>query len=136
MTAHTLVAACITLLALLQFFWFGALVGKARHQYGIKAPAVSGNEMFERYFRVHMNTLEQLMMLLPALWIASAFAFVAYYWIALVGATYLIGRVLYLQGYAADPAKRSKGMILSTLPVLALFLIDLVGLVVHWPRNW
>lgn len=45
--------------AVLQFFAFGILVGRARDRYGVKAPSVSGNEHFERAFRVHANTLER-----------------------------------------------------------------------------
>jgi glutathione S-transferase len=134
MPTLTLVAISITVLALLQFLVFGMLVGGARGKYGIKAPAVSGNEIFERYFRVQMNTLEQLILLLPALWIASVYAFVAYYWTALLGALYLIGRTLYLRAYVADPAKRSLGYGLSALPVLALLVIDLIGVIIRWVR--
>jgi glutathione S-transferase len=124
-----LVAITLTLLALLQFFYFGFLVGKARATYSIKAPAVSGNDIFERYFRVQMNTLEQLVQLLPLLWIACEFKFIADYWIALLGALYLIGRFLYQRSYVADPAKRSAGFGLSALPVLILYVIDAVGLI-------
>jgi uncharacterized MAPEG superfamily protein len=134
MPTLTLVAISVTVLALLQFLVFGMLVGNARGKYGIKAPAVSGNEIFERYFRVQMNTLEQLVLLLPALWIASVYAFVAYYWTALLGALYLIGRMLYLRAYVADPAKRSLGYGLSALPVLALLVIDLIGVIIRWAR--
>lgn len=35
-------------LAILQFFLFGILVGRARAEFGIKAPATSGHELFER----------------------------------------------------------------------------------------
>src|SRR4029453_15409606 len=49
--------AIVTVLALLQYTWFGLMVGRAREKYGIAAPATSGNEVFERHFRVHMNTL-------------------------------------------------------------------------------
>jgi glutathione S-transferase len=125
----TLVAISLTILALLQFFYFGLLVGRARGLYGVKAPAMSGNELFERYFRVQMNTLELLIMLLPALWIASAFAFIPYYWIALLGVIYLIGRFIYLRSYVAEPDKRSIGFALSSLPVLALIVIDIVGVI-------
>jgi uncharacterized MAPEG superfamily protein len=134
MPTLTLVAITITVLALLQFFVFGMLVGGARGKYGVKAPAVSGNEIFERYFRVQMNTLELLVLLLPALWIASVYAFIAYYWIALLGALYLIGRVLYLRAYVADPAKRGLGYGLSALPVMALLAIDLIGVIIRWVR--
>jgi glutathione S-transferase len=125
----TLVAISLTILALLQFFYFGMLVGRARGLYGVKAPAMSGNEVFERYFRVQMNTLEQLMLLLPTLWIASAFSFIAYYWLALIGVVYLIGRFIYLRAYVADPDKRSIGFALSALPVLALIVFDIVGVI-------
>ncbi|CAA9892398.1 MAPEG family protein [Candidatus Methylobacter favarea] len=57
----------VTILAVLQFFLFGILVGRARRQHRVKAPATSGHELFERAFRVHMNTLEQLVGFLPAL---------------------------------------------------------------------
>ena len=134
MTTTTLVATTITLLALVQLLFFGMLVGSARVKYQVKAPAVTGNEIFERYFRVQMNTIEQLLLFLPALWIASAYAFVAYYWIALIGAVYLIGRMIYQRSYVADPAKRSAGFGLTALPVLALLLIDLVGVVIRWVR--
>jgi hypothetical protein len=134
MTTTTLVATTITLLALVQLLFFGMLVGNARAKYQIKAPAVTGNEIFERYFRVQMNTIEQLLLFLPALWIASVYAFVAYYWIALIGAIYLIGRMIYQRSYVADPAKRSAGFGMTALPVLALLLIDLVGVVIRWVR--
>ena len=38
----------VTLLALFEYLVFAALVGRARTQYGVKAPAPSGNEIFER----------------------------------------------------------------------------------------
>jgi glutathione S-transferase len=131
----TLVALTITLLALLQFFFFLQLVGMARGRYGIKAPAVTGNEIFERYFRVQMNTMEQLIVFLPALWIASLYPLVAYYWIALIGAVYLIGRFIYQRSYVADPDKRSLGFALSALPIVALLIIDLIELVMLWVRT-
>ena len=64
MPENTLVAITITVLALLQFVVFGILVGRARGLYNVQAPAVTGNEVFERYFRVQMNTLEQLLSLI------------------------------------------------------------------------
>ena len=116
----------VTLLALVEYFVFAALVGRARSTYGVKAPATSGHEMFERYFRVQMNTLELLVVFVPALWMAAA------YWnpalVAGVGAVFLIGRVLYLRGYVADPRARSLGFLLSSVPIVALLLGVGVGL--------
>src|SRR5450631_789597 len=115
----------ITVLALLQFLYFGILVGRARELLGVKAPAITGNEVFERYLRVQMNTLELLILFLPALWLAVAH--VAAGWLALLGAVYLIGRFVYLRAYIAEPSKRSLGFGLSALPILVLLAIDLIG---------
>ncbi len=130
-----LIALTVTVLALLEFFSFSFLVGKARSQYGVQAPAVSGHPVFERYFRVHMNTLEQLMLFLPLLWIAGVYKLVAWYWLALIGALFLVGRLIYLRSYVADPARRSAGFGIGFLAVLALFIIDLVGIVVLWVHS-
>lgn len=117
----------VTLLALLQFVVFGALVGRARGKYGVKAPAVTGHEMFERYYRVQMNTLEVLVVFLPSLWLAAR------YWSPFlaggVGAVYLVGRVLYFRAYISVPAKRGTGFVLSLGPAVVLLLAALVGAV-------
>lgn len=54
-------------IALLEYMGFGAMVAKARGTYGVKAPATTGNEIFERYFRVQMNSLESLIIFIPAM---------------------------------------------------------------------
>ncbi|MEO7916213.1 MAG: MAPEG family protein, partial [Dokdonella sp.] len=86
-------AHIVAVLAILQFFYFGILVGRARGKYAVHAPATSGHEGFDRIYRVQMNTLEQIVGFLPALLLASL------YWpnaiIAGIGAVYLIGRFLY-----------------------------------------
>jgi len=48
------------LLALVEYIVMAALVGRARAKYGISAPAMTGNPDFERANRVHINTLESL----------------------------------------------------------------------------
>ncbi|MGC3981817.1 MAG: MAPEG family protein [Steroidobacteraceae bacterium] len=115
----------VTLLAGVQFLWLGLLVARARMRYGVVAPATAGNEMFERYHRVHMNTLETLVVFLPALWIAAQYW--SPRWMAALGAIYLVGRMLYLQGYVADPKGRHIGYAVTVLPVIALILIGLYG---------
>jgi glutathione S-transferase len=117
----------VAVLAILQFLLFGILVGRARAKYGIKAPAMSGHELFDRAFRVHMNTLEQLVAFLPALLIASS------YWsnaiIASIGAVYLVGRFLYRRLYLADPAKRGFGFLLTVIPTFTLLVASVIGAV-------
>ena len=117
----------MTALALIQFAVFAALVGKARGTYGVKAPAVSGNEMFERYYRVQMNTLEVLVLFVPGLWLAAGH--LDDQWIVLLGAVYLIGRVVYFRAYVADPAKRGPGFSMSLVPSTILIVAGLVGAV-------
>jgi uncharacterized MAPEG superfamily protein len=117
----------VALLSLLQYFAFMVLVGRARGRYGVKAPAVSGNEFFERYFRVQMNTLELMLIFLPALYLAAVYW--SPHWAAAVGAIYLVGRLIYLQSYVKDPASRGLGYALSAGPALVLLGGALVGLV-------
>jgi len=120
----------IVVLALIQFIVFGILVGRARGQYGVKAPATTGHEIFERYYRVQMNTLELLILLLPAMWIALSYLSPA--WISLAGAIYLVGRVVYLRAYVKDPSKRAFGFGLSIMPINALLIAILVGVGMHY----
>jgi uncharacterized membrane protein YecN with MAPEG domain len=117
----------ITMLALLEFIWMSIRVGAARGKYNIKAPAIAGDEMFERHYRVHYNTLEQLVVFLPALW---AFGYyVGEEWAAGLGCVYLVGRIIYAITYVKDPAKRGPGFLLSVLPAWILLLGSLVGAV-------
>ena len=117
----------VTLGALLEYFVFIYLVGKARENYGVKAPAISGHEIFERYFRVQQNTLELLIAFIPALWIAAQYWNPT--WMAAIGAVFLIGRLLYLRGYVSDPKARSLGFLLSAVPILILVGAGVVGAV-------
>jgi glutathione S-transferase len=115
----------ILALALLQFFAFATAVGMARERYKVAAPATTGNEMFERYFRVQMNTLELLVMFVPAVWMFGFYisASVA----AGLGAIYLLGRCVYFYSYVRNPGKRSLGFALSGGPVAALVIGALLG---------
>ncbi len=117
--------AVVVALALVQYVVFAMLVGWARGKYGVKAPAVTGHETFDRYFRVHQNTLELLVVFVPAIWLFGIY--VDPTWAALLGLVYLVARVLYLRGYVADPAKREVGFALSVLPVFVLLAGALWG---------
>jgi len=117
----------VTALAVLQFIVFGFKVGGARGRYGVKAPAIIGNEIFERHFRVQMNTLEQLIAFLPGIYMF------AHYFspkvAAALGVVYLIGRELYALTYVKDPANRSVGFGMTFVPVVILVLGGLIGAV-------
>lgn len=116
----------VAVAALIQYLVFGILVGQARGKYGVSAPAVTGHEMFERTYRVQMNTLELLVAFLPALVLAGQ------YWSARnaagIGLIFLVGRTLYALNYIREPARRSLGYTLSIVPVGVLLVAALKGL--------
>ena len=117
----------VAALAVLQFIVFSFLVGRARVEHKVDAPAVQGNEQFDRVFRVQMNTMEQLICFLPALLLANV------YWsdtfVALVGFVYLLGRLVYRHSYISDPSKRAMGFLLTLVPTLVLLIAAMIGAV-------
>jgi len=111
MTDSLQLPALVTLAALTLCFATAAIVGKARVKYRIAAPATTGHEMFERAFRVQMNTLENTVIFVPALWLCAVFfgpltatAF---------GALWLIGRTWYAAAYLRSPKSRGSGFVLA-----------------------
>jgi glutathione S-transferase len=112
-------------LALAQFVFFLFAVGKARETYKVPAPATTGNEVFERYFRVQMNTLELLVILVPSILLFGQY-FGAYLAAAL-GVVYLIGRFVYFSSYVKDPKSRSLGYGVSVLPIMVLLVGAIIG---------
>jgi glutathione S-transferase len=115
-------------LALVEFFLFGAAVARARTRYNIPAPATTGNEVFERYFRVQMNTLEQLVVFVPSVLLFARYVNV--YVAAALGVVFLIGRALYFQGYVKAPQARHIGFVLTVVPNLALLTGAIIGAIV------
>jgi hypothetical protein len=119
--------ALVTLLLLLQYIIFQMLVGKARTEHGIKAPACTGHELFERAYRVQMNTLEQLIIVIPAMWICAEFFSPGV--AAGLGLVYLVGRFVYRSGYVKDPESRGPGMIIGFVGYLGLIGCGLWGVI-------
>ena len=112
--------ALVTLLSLLFYFYTTTRVSKARTEFGVKVPAISGHPDFERVFRVQMNTLEWLPIFLPSLWL---FAIYVSDWIAaLIGLVWIAGRVVYLIGYAQAAAKRGPGFGIQALAAGVLLI--------------
>jgi glutathione S-transferase len=121
----------VTVLALLLYFGLTIGVGIARVKYKIPAPAITGDENFERVFRTHQNTLEQLAIFLPSLWLFSIFNNPV--WGAAIGGVWVLGRIVYAWGYYTAAEKRSAGSGIATLAMLALLIggaIAIVGKIV------
>ncbi|MDR6626771.1 MAPEG family protein [Caulobacter segnis] len=115
--SHALVAI-VTLLSLLVYVWMILRIPGARRRTGIDAPAMTGDPELERHIRVQANTVEWLVIYLPALWLF------AIYWNDLVaaalGVVWMIGRIVYALGYAADPKKRELGFVIQALATAIL----------------
>jgi len=131
---HSLVAL-VTLLALVLFLWMTANVGRARGKFGVPAPATSGDPQFERIFRVQANTLEGLVIFLPALWLCALA--MDHIWGGVIGdliasalgAVWIIGRIIYMQAYERDPASRGVGFGIQALATLLLLVSALVHVI-------
>jgi glutathione S-transferase len=131
-TAGTLLSAAVTVLAVLLGLYTMMLVGRMRGRHGVQAPAVTGAPEFERAFRVQMNTLEQVVLFLPVLWLATLYPVVSGYLAPGLGLVWIIGRVLYASGYMAAAAKRSSGFLISGVALLGLLVLSIIGIVHAW----
>ncbi len=123
------VTVIVTFLALAQYVVFGIQVGTMRGKHEIKAPATTGHPEFERMNRVHHNTMEQLVLFLPALWIHAYYASPLYG--AAIGLVFVIGRFLYRAEYLKDPASRGLGFTLSFIPSAVLLIWALVAAILR-----
>ncbi len=115
----------LAMLSLLQYLYFGYQTAIARQSSGLKAPAVTGDERFERCYRVQMNTLEMIVIFVPSLLIAAR------YWspflVGGLGCVYLLGRFIYRRAYVRKPASRGTGFMLTLLPIIGLIILSVIG---------
>ena len=131
---HSLIAL-VTLLSLALFFWMGADVARARIRFGVPAPAVTGHPEFERHFRVQANTLEGLVLFLPALWVFALTidglrgSVLGDKIGAALGLVWIVGRVIYMRSYVRDPASRGLGFGVQALATVLLLIGGIVAIV-------
>src|SRR5262249_53146341 len=104
-------------------------VGAARGKYGIRAPATTGHPQFERIYRVHQNTLEALVVFVPALLVFACY--LSFTWAAVLGVAFILARALYAVLYIRAPEKRGPGAGLTGIVNIVLVLGGLWGLGKH-----
>ena len=118
-------AVLISLLALAQYIWFTGRTGLARGKYGVDAPNTTGNETWERIYRVQQNTMEQLVLFIPAMLAFSVY--LSARWALVPGLVFLVGRQLYSWEYINKPSSRTPGMALTLLANVVLLVGALAG---------
>ena len=119
--------AAVTMLAIILYIYMGIRVGRARGVHKISAPAMTGHPDFERIVRIQANTMEFMVAFLPSLWLAEL-----YFggWIPpALGLVWVIGRIVYMIGYAAEASKRSAGFGIQALATILLIVLAIVGIV-------
>jgi len=112
--------ALVTCLSVLVYFLSSVLVSRAHVKFVVKLPAISGNPDFERVFRAQMNTLEWLPIFLPSLWLFAIY--IGDGGAAALGTIWVVGRILYVLGYAKAVEKRGPGFAIQALATIALWL--------------
>lgn len=118
MTYHF--TALVTLLAILFYFATSVGVARARAAHGVRAPAISGQPDFERFFRVQMNTLEWMPIFLPSLWLFAIY--VSDVIAGALGLIWIIGRIVYFIGYAKAAERRSPGFGIQASAAVVLWI--------------
>ena len=123
----------ITLAALLMYLWTALNAAKARVTYKVPAPQADGPIEFLSAQRVQANTVEQMVMFLPALWMCAAF--LGDLWAAAGGALWIVGRVIYALSYYKDPGKRTVGFVISFSATMLLMVGTVVALIMQAVRH-
>ena len=115
----------LALVAVVEYLAFGMLVARARGKYKVAAPAITGHPVFERFYRVHANTMEMLIVFLPALWIAGRYA--SPLLVGGFGALFVVARVWYAIAYVREPKSRELPFVLGMTASSVLVITALVG---------
>lgn len=119
--------AAMTMALIIEYFIFMMLVGNARQKTKIFPPAMSGDPFLEANLRVQQNTLEQIIVVVPAMWICSYY--LSELFAVAMGGVFLIGRIMFCMGYRKAPEKRTAGFLIGWLATAALILAACCGVV-------
>jgi glutathione S-transferase len=122
--------AAVTLLAVLISLAFAIRVARARHRTSVNAPAMTGPQELEYALRVQGNTVEQIVMFLPSLWLAALYF--PGWWAPILGLVWCAGRVIYAFVYGTEPRQRFPGFAPTIFPTIILWVLALIGVVRAW----
>ncbi|MFM8799137.1 MAG: MAPEG family protein [Tagaea sp.] len=122
-------ASIATIVCVLVYTVLSINAGTARAKHGVPAPATDGPPEFLVRLRVQMNTLEQLAVALPAIWLCAVW--VGDGWAGLGGGVWALGRALYARGYYADPKNRGPGFMIAFAAALAMLLAAALAAIAH-----
>lgn len=118
----------VTLFTLFIYYVLAFRVGKARARHGVPAPSMEGPVEFQKAMRIQINTMEQLVVFLPLLWMAALSSRDEL--AAAIGIFWPISRIMYAIGYSSpEPKKRHAGFIFGVVVLVALFAIVGVQLI-------
>ena len=125
---YSIVALATILIAMGYIVTIG-MVGYNRQKHKISPPAMTGHIELEKAVRVQMNNLENLIFVLPILWI---FAFyVSSFWAGVLGLVWLFGRIIYSIGYYKDIQSRVLGSVFYAPASLTLLFGSLWAVITH-----
>jgi glutathione S-transferase len=127
-----LFSAVVTILTLILYTVIFMRAGHMRGRHNIVAPAVTGHPEFDRAYRVQMNTIEQLILFLPLLWLATTYFHMVPLLPGAFGLIWIVGRIVYMQAYMANPSSRSLGFMIGALATIGLLILSLIGIVQTW----
>ena len=122
--------ALMSLAALLVYCWMFFNAGMAREKYKVKAPSMDGPIEFQSAQRVQANTVEQMVMFFPALWMCGFL--LSDMWAGIGGLVWVIGRIVYALAYYKDPSKRTLGFMITSLGSVGLTICAGIGLILRW----
>ena len=122
--------ALVSALALLQHSFIGFRVGQAHQKYGIQPPAMAGNPDFERVKRAAENTTEQLIVVLPAMWLFGWY--VHELSAAVLGLIYVVSRIFFFRGYCKSAEQRNPWFVIGWFASMILLLGSIGGLIWRW----
>jgi uncharacterized membrane protein YecN with MAPEG domain len=131
-TPVIILTAAVTILAALICLGTAILVARTRGRHKVSPPAMTGAFAVECALRVQGNTVEQVVIFLPLLWVAALYFHAIGWLVPLIGLCWCIGRILYAAGYMAEPRKRELGFGISVISSILLALLGMIGLVQAW----